>query len=218
VSHCKAAVRLRSRQAQIACTVSAAIRVGTTPLVRARADTEFPVDALPGPLAAMVAGVAEFTQTDPAMAGTTGLTVLAAAAGGRAEVQVRPGWVEPVNLSTATVAGPGERKSAVQAVMTAPLREAESQLAVAARDQVREAVTTKEIATKVAEAARARAVKGGEADGAQRAELISQALSAAEAAEAIEVPAIPRLLADDVTPERCAGLMAEQGSAGRHQC
>ena len=211
MSHCKAAVRLRSRQAQIACTVSAAIRVGTTPLVRARADTEFPVDALPGPLAAMVAGVAEFTQTDPAMAGTTGLTVLAAAAGGRAEVQVRPGWVEPVNLSTATVAGPGERKSAVQAVMTAPLREAESQLAVAARDQVREAVTTKEIATKVAEAARARAVKGGEADGAQRAELISQALSAAEAAEAIEVPAIPRLLADDVTPERCAGLIAEQG-------
>jgi len=182
-----------------------------TPLVRARADTEFPVDALPGPLAAMVAGVAEFTQTDPAMAGTTGLTVIAAAAGGRAEVQVRPGWVEPVNLYTATVAGPGERKSAVQAVMTAPLREAESQLAVAARDQVRAAVTTKEIATKVAEAARARAVKVGEADGARRAELISQALSAAEAAEAIEVPAIPRLLADDVTPERCAGLMAEQG-------
>jgi len=40
VSHCKAAVRLRSRQAQMACTVSAAIRVGTKRPAssRARAD------------------------------------------------------------------------------------------------------------------------------------------------------------------------------------
>ncbi len=41
MSHCKAAVRLRSRQAQIACTVRAAIRVGTKRPAssRARADS-----------------------------------------------------------------------------------------------------------------------------------------------------------------------------------
>ena len=69
----------------------------------------------------MVAAVAEFTQTDPGMAGPTCLAMLAAAAGGRVQLQVRPGWREPVNLFTATVASPGERKSAVQAVMSAPL-------------------------------------------------------------------------------------------------
>ena len=30
-------------------------------------------------------------------------------------------------------------------------------------------------------------------------------------AETIHVPVLPRLLADDITPERCAGLLAKQG-------
>ena len=79
----------------------------------------------------MVAEVADETQTTLAMAGTTALTALAACVGGRAVIQVRRGWREPLNLYTATVARPGERKSAVQHRMTGPLREAETEMTLA---------------------------------------------------------------------------------------
>ena len=156
----------------------------------------------------MVAAVAEFTETDPGMAGTTCLAMLAAAAGGRVKLEVRGNWREPVNLFTTTVAGLGERKSAVQAVMSAPLQEAESELADRVRTQRREAMITKDVATKAAEIARA---KAGKAQGAERDELLKEAIGAMQAAETIDVPVLPRLLADDITPERCAGLLAEQG-------
>jgi hypothetical protein len=77
----------------------------------------FPVDALPEVFARKVAELAEATQTDPAMAGTSVLSVLSACAGGHAQIQIRDGWREPLCLYTNTIASPGERKSAVQASM-----------------------------------------------------------------------------------------------------
>ncbi|WP_425565882.1 DUF3987 domain-containing protein [Pseudonocardia ailaonensis] len=56
------------------------------------------------------------------------LAALSTAAGGRAEVEIRPGWREPCNLYTVVAMPPGSRKSAVFAAMTAPLLEAEAQL------------------------------------------------------------------------------------------
>lgn len=177
-------------------------------LSRTRARSPFPVDALPDPLGPMVAAVAEFTQTDAAMAGTTCLAMLGAAAGGRVLLEVRPGWREPLNLFTATVAGPGERKSAVQQVMSSPLQDAEVELAERVSGKRLEATMTKEVAAKAADIARQKASKADDPD--ERKELLRDALNAVQAAESIEVPILPRLLADDVTPERCAGLLAEQ--------
>jgi hypothetical protein len=171
---------------------------------------DFPVEALPPVLAAMVAAVAEFTQTDPGMAGTSALTVLSACAGGRAEVEVRSGWREPLNLYTATVAAPGERKSAVQATMTRPLADAEMTLAEAGHITRLEKETEKEVARKAAEHAKAVA---GRANDVDRDKLLAEAISAAGHAEAMLVPPVPRIMADDVTPEAVASLLAEQ--AGR---
>jgi hypothetical protein len=156
----------------------------------------------------MVQAVAHFTQTDAGMAGTTALGMLAAAAGGRVEVEVRPGWREPVNLFTATTAGPAERKSAVQAVMTRPLFDAEVHLAEAGQAVRREAETTQDVTSRAADQAKA---KAGRADGAQREEMLAEAIAAMAQASGITVPAIPRIIADDVTPEAAASLLAEQG-------
>lgn len=165
----------------------------------------FPVDALPGPIAAMVEAVAEATQTDPAMAGTSAITVLAAAACGRVEIDARPGWREVLALYTATVARPGERKSAVQAMMTAPLRQAEEALGEADEDLRREAVVKAQVAAKEADAAEAAVVKGK----GSISEAIDKRRIADDAAAAI-TPA-PRLFADDVTPEALSSLLAEHG-------
>ncbi len=161
-----------------------------TPLARREKLPPFPVGALPEPLAAMVAAVAEFTQTDAGMAGTTALAMLAAAAGGRAEVEVRPGWREPLSLYTATVAGPGERKSAVQAAMTRPLVEVEAELAAAGASVRLEAETTRAVAARAAELAK---IAAGGAQGEERDWLLAEAIQAAATAEAVVVPVIPRI-------------------------
>jgi hypothetical protein len=80
-------------------------------LTPATCPSPFPVNALPGWAADMVDAVAIATQTDAGMAGTVVLGALAAAAGGHVRVAVRAGWIEPVNLFTATAAEPGSRKS-----------------------------------------------------------------------------------------------------------
>jgi len=90
-----------------------------TPLSARRVLPRFPVDALPAWVGDQVAAVAEFTQTPPDLAGSVALATLSASAGGRARVQIRPGWVEPVNLFTVVAMPPGSRKSAVFAAMTA---------------------------------------------------------------------------------------------------
>src|SRR4051794_32339361 len=178
------------------------------PLAPTRAAPDFPVEDLPPAFRDMVEAVAEATQPDPAMPAVSALTVLAAAAGGRAEIEVRRGWHEPLCLYTATVARPGERKSAVQFAMSKPLLAVEQQLAEARAAIRREAETLRLIAVKDAERARAAA---SQAEGEAKQRLQAEAVSAAMLAEAFEVPSIPRILADDVTPEAAGSLLAAQG-------
>jgi hypothetical protein len=179
------------------------------PLSARRLLPPFPVDTLPGWLGDQVAAVAEFTQTPADLAGCIGLAALSTAAGGRAVVEVRPGWREPVNLFTAVAMPPGSRKSAVFAAMTAPLLAAEAALVELARPAVVEA----ELAARVARAHAERTAKAAEvaATGEARMNAFADASSAALAAEEIAVPMLPRLIADDVTPEAAASLLAEQG-------
>jgi replicative DNA helicase len=180
-----------------------------TPLTKAPTPPAFPVSQLGGWVADMVGAVAEATQTDAGMAGTLALGALAAAAGGRAEVRVRAGWREPVNLYVVAAAAPGTRKSAVFRELMDPLRVAERNLVDKAAAAVREASTQRDVARHAAEAATRKA--GTTADKAKRDELLAEAITAQDAADAITVPPLPRLLADDVTPEAMTSLLAEHG-------
>ncbi|MEU8182542.1 YfjI family protein [Micromonospora sp. NPDC049047] len=169
----------------------------------------FPVDVFPRWLGDMVTGVARFTQTDPAMAGTLAVAVLSACAGGRLEVEPVGGWREPVNIFAAVIAGPGERKSPVHRAMTAPLFAAQSTLGEAMRPRIAEAAALRDIADRHAEQAKTQAAKT--ADPGRRDEASAEAVAAAIAAEAITVPGLPRLIVDDATPEVLINLMAANG-------
>jgi hypothetical protein len=180
-----------------------------TPLSARRALPAFPVDALPGWVADQVAAVAEFTQTPPDLAGCIALAALSTAAGGRAIVEIRPGWREPLNIFTAVAMPPGSRKSAVFAAMTAPLLEAERQLVDRTRPQLIEADLARRTAQRDAERYATNAANSTNPQA--RAEALAMATDAALAADTMTVPALPRLIADDVTPEAAASLLAEQG-------
>jgi hypothetical protein len=170
----------------------------------------FPVTALPDPISAMVDAVAQFTQTDPAMPGTVAISVLSACNGGHAEIEIRGGWREPLNTFTANIAYPGERKSPVQALMAAPLLAAEQQLTDSGMAAHLEAKARKQIAMRKAEKLR-NAVAGSLEDEADGKIDPQKALDATVLAESIEVPPVPRIIADDATPEATAALLAEHG-------
>jgi len=179
-----------------------------TPLTHTAALQPFPVDALPAAIADMVIATARFTATDPAMSGPVALATIAAMVGGRVEIEVRPGYNESSNIWTLVVANPAERKSAVHAALTAPVMELERELVEQMLPAIVEAQTRREVADKATEQARKVA---GAACAGERDELTRSAISEAIAAEDIVVPAIPRLVLDDVTPEAMVSALAEQG-------
>ncbi|MEU4229133.1 YfjI family protein [Nonomuraea sp. NPDC026600] len=168
----------------------------------------FPVHVLPAWVADHISAVAEETQTPLDLAGCVALAALSTAAGGRAVVNVRGSWVEPVNLFVLVAMPPGSRKSAVFRAMTTPLLHAESVLLSKVGPQITEAEVARRLAEDLAEkAARAASSARGEA----ATEAIVEAQSAALAVEGIKVPVKPRLIADDVTPETASTILVEQG-------
>jgi replicative DNA helicase len=179
------------------------------PLTQSSQIPVFPVDMLPTPIANMVRAISEATQTDPAMAATSALSVLSASTGGHAEIQIRSGWQEPLNTYSVTILFPGERKSAVQRAMARPLNDVERQLTEEGRDARLAAETRKQVATKAAEKRRQTAATAM-AKG-QPGDSMADAIAAAIAADEIQVPPAPRLVADDITPEAAGSLLADQG-------
>jgi replicative DNA helicase len=121
---------------------------------------------------------------------------------------VRPGWREGLNIFIVTVAASGERKSAVQAVLTRPLRDQEAVMAAEGAQLRSEAETMHHIAVKAADQAKADASR---AESAEKDRLLAEAVAAQAMADSLKVPAIPRILADDITGEAVASLLADQG-------
>lgn len=86
----------------------------------------FPVAALPPAIAAYVHAVADSSQTSPDMAAVASLGVLSCCLQGKFQIQIRRGFIEPLNLYTLVVAAPGERKSSVMRSMTRVLSDYEA--------------------------------------------------------------------------------------------
>ncbi|NYH52800.1 hypothetical protein HNR06_002389 [Nocardiopsis arvandica] len=166
----------------------------------------FPAECLPDWVAAFVQAVAEETQTPVDAAGCVALAALSTAAGGRAIVQVRGTYTEPVNLFTVVALPPASRKSAVFRAITSPILKVESELAERIKPQIVEAELAREVAAGVAEKAKSKAVSSKGAPDA-----LADASDAAAAIEEIKIPPIPQLVADDVTPERAASILCDQG-------
>lgn len=168
----------------------------------------FPTEALPEALAAYVSEVAATSQVPPDMPAMLALSVVGAAGARRCRVQIGRTHSEPLNLFCVVVMEPGSRKSAVMD-MTAPLRDYEAQLAQGAAPDIASAKARRAIEEKHLAHLQETAAK--EKSSEQREKLTRQA--GETAGSMTEVPALPRLLADDVTPEKAASLLAENGGA-----
>jgi hypothetical protein len=163
---------------------------------------EFPLETLPGYIGAMARAVADEVQVPVDLPAALAMGVLSTAAGGRAEVVVRGQWREPLNLYTVVAMPPGAGKSPAFRLMCAPVFHAEKQMREAARSAIAKAEVERE--TALAEAQEQRRKAKARPD-------IEAAVMAGSLAEALPVPVMPRLAADDVVPEQAATIMAEQG-------
>ncbi len=160
-------------------------------------------ERFPGAVWSMVNAVGEAYQVPRDLVLMLVLSILSTAVGGRRRVRVSPDWVEVLAVYTATALPSGERKSPVLSILSTPLAEAE-------RDLVRDAMP--EITTQQAlRDLRTAAVEKLKRKGDTSATAIADLEDAITALEKTVVPAVPRLLADDSTPEAMARLMADQG-------
>jgi len=178
------------------------------PLGQSGTPPVFPAHRFPPWINAYVVALAEAVQVPVDLPAMLTITALSAAAGGRAFVEIKPGYEEKLNLYTATAMAPGSRKTPVFMRVTAPLTDYEEAAIIEASPEVAEAKIRLAIAKADAAKAQLEAEKASED---ARAEASHFAAAKAMMAEAITVPTMPRLLVDDATPEALTSLMAEQG-------
>jgi hypothetical protein len=170
---------------------------------------QFPVEVLPPTLWEWVHAVATATQTPLDLAASLVLAVVAAAGQRLIEVEVRDGWIEPINVYVLAVLGPGNRKSAVYSLATHPLRAHEreaverSRLAVQAYERQ---VRVLEGRIKDYERAATRA-----SEQQQRDEVLRDAESAQQELNRLERQVEPKIIVDDCTSEKLEALLADQG-------
>ena len=170
---------------------------------------KFPVDALPDWAGRWVLATAAETQTPEDMAAMLLLAVLSACAGRCVVICVAPGWTEPANLFVVVVAESGERKTGVFNPAVTPLVDWEKHRISEEFPMHSKEATRRDVAERRAEHLRGKAAKSD--DPGERAKLEEAASAASKSAFEIHVPPLPRLLADDVTPEAVTALLADHG-------
>ncbi len=169
---------------------------------------EFPTQSLPDELREWVEAESHATQTPADLAALLALSVCSACLARRVIVEPRPGWREPVNLFTAVLLEPGNRKSAVFAEAMKPLRELEAELIEAARPGVARAQSDRrQDEARLRKLEKTAAEKHGDEAAQARNEAGNLAADLADDAE----PVLPRLLVDDATAEKLGMMLAEQG-------
>ncbi|MBT5947812.1 MAG: DUF3987 domain-containing protein, partial [Nitrospinaceae bacterium] len=161
----------------------------------------------PSWLGNMISAVSEATETPPELAGLLGLAVVATCVQGKVVVSPSPGYREPLSIFVAPALDSGNRKTAVLNEMTRPLRDWEREQAEELQPEVDRATSErKTLEARIdylrKEAAKKKMTKTFE-------ELVDEI--AEIDAKLPEVPSIPRLWTQDVTPERLGPLMAENG-------
>ncbi|MDS1271559.1 DUF3987 domain-containing protein [Lipingzhangella sp. LS1_29] len=164
---------------------------------------EFPLETLPTWVGQFAAAVADQTQTPPDLAGCLALAALSTAASGRIWADTGT-WAEPVCLYTVVAMPPASRKSAVFAAMNEPIFAAEKHLV----EQMKPRISEARVAKRVAEAEAEEQASAAEKE--RDPQSIALAAEAAETAAAMTVPNLPKLVADDITPETLARQLADQ--------
>jgi hypothetical protein len=171
---------------------------------------DFPLDALPAPLAGMVDAVSRATETPIELAAMMGFATVAACTQHLFEVSPDAGYSEPLNLWTVAALESGNRKTAVHRKMTEPLRKKERELCEESKMALARAESERATIKERVKALRSRLANSADAAESADCSIAQDEISRLEASMP-DVPAPPRLWAQDITPEKLGMLMADNG-------
>ncbi len=158
---------------------------------------------LTGPLGDMARAVSAETETPIELGVGIGLSVLATACQGKITIQVKPGYREPLNIWVVVALDPANRKTSVLSKMTAPLSLWEREQHKQMEPQVKEAQSRRQNQESRIKSLRA---KYGKAKSDELKEIEAEIFDIENNFE--EIPALPKVWAQDVTPEHLGTLMA----------
>lgn len=167
----------------------------------------FPLEDLPVILKNFVTAVSESIQVPPGLVLINALACMAVAIQGKARVAVSAEYGEPMNLYMVAALPPGERKSAVVEICKAPLLDWQKREAEQKAPDRKKTLSERKSLKKLIESRRGKLAQIKDEED-RRSEI--SAIGALEASLP-DVPVLPRLFADDTTPEALAILLAEQG-------
>ena len=161
----------------------------------------FPLEAMPQLFQAYAQAIADHMQMYPDMPALELLAAVSTACAGKLDIQPYPGWREPIQTYTMVCMGVGEKKSPVIKLASNPLAAWQAEKAKSMAGDVAASQSKKRLLQKRQMKAED---KGDEAAAEQYAR---------EWAEFKEIT-VPRILADDITPEALASVMAANNGAG----
>lgn len=170
-----------------------------TPISRDQAPEPFPIVVFPKWIRDQIEQAAAEMQLDPDLPAMLALGALSTVLGGRAKVTVSGSYEEPVNLYLVVALPPGAGKSPVFKMML------ERALGAFERELDEGGARDRELAgylRKAAEKALDRAIQSGETDAIRDAH---------DELDSHVEPVRPKLFVDDVTTEKLAMLMRDQG-------
>ena len=165
--------------------------------------SEFPVNELPITISDYVRAVAETTQTPPDMAAVSSLAILALCLQGKFMIEGKKDWIEPLNLYSLIVANPAERKTAVLKLMIIPIREYEVEENKHLAPVIEKNIIERNILDKRKKSLEDLIIRG-DADKSEIEEI------AREISDFEEIKPC-RLFYDDITPQKLAGVLCENG-------
>ena len=175
------------------------------PLAGAGTVPEFPVDALPVPVAEFVAAHAARVDTRPDLFASFALGTLATITAGRWRVWPWDGWHEAVTLYMMAIAKPGSMKSDAKDKALEPLKTIMSELHERMAPDIAVAIAEREADEKRKAAAMAAYVKDASPENRAALDDITRYLATTP------VPVMPSLYTTDATAEALEDALAEQG-------
>jgi hypothetical protein len=164
----------------------------------------FPLEALPPPFRDYASALAESVQVPADLPAMLMLTVGGATIAKHVYIQANSEWREPTNLYTVVALPPANRKSAIFNAVTAPLEHIEKLLTQEACEKAKETRRQREIQEAALETVRREAVKATAAGDSLAYKRVVEMED-----DLPPLPHVPRILADDVSPEKLATLLAE---------
>ncbi len=167
---------------------------------------EIPARLLPGIFGEFSAALALATETPDALSVMTVLSVISTTIAKCFVVSPKENWHEPVNIYTLIALPPANNKSLVLSSCTNPLIEWEKEQVLQLEYEIKRKHSERKTQEKIIESLRIKAAKAKSS--AEQQSLINEITQ--KEANLIEVPPLPVLFINDVTPESLTTLVHEQ--------